>query len=634
MRGYYLAAIIAVILITAGMIYVNKRALHEQFAIGSPFHDKVVVITGSTRGIGFAIAAHSIKNGASAVIINGRLQEDVDKAVRMLSNEANFSGTIDSYAADISILKECKELISYVATTRGRIDILINNAAVVGKNTEDWENELNTNVSGPLYLTRAALLAGPVKVINIGSGAADIDGQTAIENDIPGSYVVSKAALNKLTSILGAEATTESTVTCLQINGTVATDLTTNREPTISIPQVTRALDKLLLKSRVETNGKVIQLSDLLDIPGRAEAEALAISSTRAVAIDMVSGVQQFIDSVIDKNENENESINGLILLSGTNPLGSSDSVSADMSGYPSKDKEGQLINKLADVTHAKSAEICLFPGTLAAIEAVASTFCKPGASIIYGIPGWTPFVNHMSLRGYNMIGVSYNDNNILTQFTNKVQNVGPCMVYLSSPQYPTGTSLDKSAFITFMKTIPVNVAVVIDQCYLEYANENAFDGASYVNKYPNLVITRSLSKFYGLASLRLAYTISNPLVTYALAQQVTNPFLSTYMVDAALSTLGDNEYHAKVYKYNAKERARILKELKIHGADRNQSDSNFVLAKVPEKTTLLTIASRLKIAGYLTQQDRLYFNDKYYLITIQSKEANDAQLSAIYKQK
>jgi histidinol-phosphate aminotransferase len=631
---YYLLALAAVIIIMVSIGYCLYRRRHcELFTENNPFQNKVVVITGSTRGIGFAIATHALAQGAEAVIINGRSHESVNIAVNLLSNNKN-KGIVDKYVADVSNIDKCKEFITYVYKTYGRVDILINNAVFVGTKTEDWEHELNTNVSGPLYLTRAALLIGPVQVVNIGSGAADIDGQTALENKINGSYIVSKAALNKLTNVLGAEAELKSSVTCLQINGTLDTDLTKahnmSKSATVQMKQVLDALDKLLMKPRVETNGKVLLMSEL---NSQNDSEALI---TRAVALDIVGGVQQFIDANVEYTSISDTQ--DLILLSGTNPLGTSATVDTDMSDYPSKDKENQLINKIADITDTPPASICLFPGTLASIEAIARTMCKPGAKIIYGAPGWPPFIQHMRSRGYNLVEVPYTINNddggrsMLTLIAEKIATfTGPLIVYLSSPQYPTGTSIGKDIITKFMKAIPIDVTVIIDQCYIEYAKSGAFDASKEIQRYPNLVVTRSLSKFYGLASLRLAYTISNPLVTLALTHHVSNPFLNKYIVDASLSTLGDTDYHERVYKHNAKERARVIKELDALTDVKTISDSNFVLAKVPEATTIDDISSRLKDAGYMTQQSRLYFNDKYYLIVLQTKDANDAQIRAIY---
>jgi len=433
----------------------------------------------------------------------------------------------------------------------------------------------------------------------------------------------------------------------MQIDGTIATDLTrasatakrsdTATEPSLTMSQVTRAMAALLAKPRQEINGKVFSTSELLG------QNATRTSAERAIALDIVASVQQFVDAGADAGtEAATEANVGLTLLDGTNPLGSAPSVPVGMSTYPSKEKEQQLITKLADVVGAQPSSICVFPGTLAAIEAAAATFQtrSKGNTILYGTPGWAPFENHMRSKGYTMKGIAYeakegeNDGGaaMLRDLKNQLDDT-VCMVYLSSPQFPTGRSLRASAVTDFIKAVPVKTAVVIDQCYVEYARQGAFDAirddGNLLARYPNVVVTRTLSKFYGLAATRIAYSVSNALVAAAFRQQITNPFLSDYMVDAALHTLGDEEYHRRVYQHNVRERLRVTSSVG-EGAVVSGSDANFMLVRVRAGTTLNDIAGRLKKKGFVTQQSRLYFDDAYYLVALQTKEADDAQIEAL----
>jgi histidinol-phosphate aminotransferase len=306
----------------------------------------------------------------------------------------------------------------------------------------------------------------------------------------------------------------------------------------------------------------------------------------------------------------------------------------AGMSDYPSKDRAEELTVMLAQMNKVESKNITLFPGTIAAIESIASATLKTGSTIACADPGWSVFEKHMGMRKYKLNKVSFKptrEKALLEELGEEALKGGVDMIYLTSPQFPSGRSLDAVDVETLMEVVPQNVIVIIDQCYLEYAKKGAFNAAALVKQHRNLVVTRSLSKFYGLASIRISYTISDPEVATALyLYNHTNPFLSNYMVDAAMSTLKDDEFHKRVYKHNESEKKRIIDVLKGKGVDVVPgSDANYILAKVEEDTHFTDVILRLHKNGYKSFQHRLYFG-KYYQVMISSKEANDMQVSVL----
>jgi 3-oxoacyl-[acyl-carrier protein] reductase len=145
--------------------------MDQQFLTG-----KTAVVTGATRGIGFAIARALALAGAR-VAICGRKQETVDDAVRRLTNESK--GKVVGKAADVRTSTEVAALFQWVDTEAGGPDILVNNAGLgVMKSTaeltvQDWQQTIETNLSGAFYCSREALARlknrGGGYIINIGS---------------------------------------------------------------------------------------------------------------------------------------------------------------------------------------------------------------------------------------------------------------------------------------------------------------------------------------------------------------------------------------------------------------------------------------------------------------------------------
>jgi 3-oxoacyl-[acyl-carrier protein] reductase len=169
--------------------------MSETFLLG-----RTAVVTGATRGIGFAIARALADSGAT-VAICGRNQDSVDEAVRRLTNESK--GKVMGKVADVRASTDVAELFAWVDSETGGPDILVNNAGVgVMKNTteltvEDWRQTIETNLSGAFYCSREALARmkkrGGGYVVNIGSLA----GKNAFAGGA--AYNASKFGLNGFT---------------------------------------------------------------------------------------------------------------------------------------------------------------------------------------------------------------------------------------------------------------------------------------------------------------------------------------------------------------------------------------------------------------------------------------------------
>ncbi|MDO8561008.1 MAG: SDR family oxidoreductase [bacterium] len=142
------------------------------------FHNKIILVTGSTRGIGKEIARAFGEAGGN-IIINSRREEAVEDTV----DEFRKSGyQAVGYAADVGSWDSVKKLMEFIGATHKRLDVIVNNAGIsfplAGVSemaVEDWDNILKTNLSGPFFVAKAGLplmqYAGGGSIINIGSMA-------------------------------------------------------------------------------------------------------------------------------------------------------------------------------------------------------------------------------------------------------------------------------------------------------------------------------------------------------------------------------------------------------------------------------------------------------------------------------
>ncbi|MCB1637222.1 MAG: histidinol-phosphate transaminase [Thiothrix sp.] len=113
-------------------------------------------------------------------------------------------------------------------------------------------------------------------------------------------------------------------------------------------------------------------------------------------------------------------------------------------------------------------------------------------------------------------------------------------LIFIANPNNPTGTWLTGDALRAFLQALPANVIVVVDEAYIEYVErEDVPDSLAWLDEFPNLIVTRTFSKIYGLAGLRVGYAVSSPTIANLL-NRVRQPFnvnaLALVAAEAALS--------------------------------------------------------------------------------------------------
>lgn len=155
-------------------------------------------------------------------------------------------------------------------------------------------------------------------------------------------------------------------------------------------------------------------------------------------------------------------------------------------------------------------------------------------------------------------------------------------LVYVANPNNPTGTFVKADAIEAFLNKVPSNVVVVLDEAYNEYlAPENQFESANWVRKYPNLIVSRTFSKAYGLAGLRVGFAIAQPAVT-DLMNRIRQPFnVNSLAQAAAIAALNDKAFLAKGAQNNAEGYKQLTAAFDELGLEYVPSFGNFVLVRV-----------------------------------------------------
>jgi len=155
-------------------------------------------------------------------------------------------------------------------------------------------------------------------------------------------------------------------------------------------------------------------------------------------------------------------------------------------------------------------------------------------------------------------------------------------IIYIANPNNPTGTAFGAAEFAAFMKKVPGDVLVVLDEAYTEYAERRDLPNAMEIfRKYNNLLTLKTFSKVYGLAGLRIGHGIGHPTLV-AEMNKLRTPFNVTSVGQAAaLAALDDAEHVRRSVTMNRAERTRLMEELGKSGLRAVASETNFLFVPV-----------------------------------------------------
>jgi histidinol-phosphate aminotransferase len=202
-------------------------------------------------------------------------------------------------------------------------------------------------------------------------------------------------------------------------------------------------------------------------------------------------------------------------------------------------------------------------------------------------------------------------------------------LVYIANPNNPTGTWLESDELHGFIQSLPPGVVVVVDEAYAEYsAGADAAGAIAWINLCPNLVVTRTFSKIYGLAGLRVGYAVSHPQIA-DLLNRVRQPFnVNSLGQAAALAALGDAEHVQKSRDANARGREQLRAGLLRLGIRVAPSAGNFLLAGLGRPA--MPVYDALLKAGIIVRPVANYGLPDHLRITVGTVAQNERVLHAL----
>jgi histidinol-phosphate aminotransferase len=303
----------------------------------------------------------------------------------------------------------------------------------------------------------------------------------------------------------------------------------------------------------------------------------------------------------IEELEREYGIKNAVKLASNENPLGPSPLVIeaiqthlTEIARYP--DGNGFALKKaLAQKYQVEMDMITLGNGSNDILELIARAFVTPAHSILFSQHAFAVYPLVTQAIGAKTIKVpALNWGHDLTAMQTAIRD-DTRLIFIANPNNPTGTWVKKPNLKTFLEAVPRQVIIVVDEAYFEYASENADypNSLEWLANYPNLIICRTFSKAYGLAGLRVGYSISHPDIANLL-NRIRQPFnVNSLALLAAEVALTDSEYLKQSIALNRARMEQLTQTLRHQQLDFIPSLGNFVAVNVGDGTKIYELLLR-----------------------------------------
>lgn len=244
------------------------------------------------------------------------------------------------------------------------------------------------------------------------------------------------------------------------------------------------------------------------------------------------------------------------------------------------------LRNKLASKHGMRADQFVVGNGLDGVFTMLGRAFIAPGDELVCGELTFSVYAETAKIMGGKVVTVpmtetmEFDVNGFIEAVTDKTK-----MVVFCNPNNPTGTAASLDELKKILDVIPQRVLFVLDEAYIEFADECAADGLLLLNEYPNLMVCRTFSKVYGLAGLRVGWIAGDPeLMKYL--YKVREPYqVSVPAMAGAEAALGDEDFLRESIEMVRKEKKKFYDFFRANDISFIPSQTNFILLPLGEKS-------------------------------------------------
>jgi histidinol-phosphate aminotransferase len=323
-------------------------------------------------------------------------------------------------------------------------------------------------------------------------------------------------------------------------------------------------------------------------------------------------------------------------LASNENPIGPSPKVQkaiqevlGELHRYPDGGST-ELKRAIAKKYDIPVESILVGNGSDEIIKMLSETFLQPGDEVVMPTPTFSQYLFGTQLMDAQATlvplanGFEFDLDAILDSITEQTK-----MVYLCTPNNPTGTYIKKVALERFMQRLPKGVLVVLDEAYYEYVTADDFaHGLQYVREGYPVVVLHTFSKLYALAGLRVGYLLAHPSIVREI-NRVREPFNVNVVAQVgALAALEDEEHVRKSIEVNEAGKQQLYDAFEKLGLQYVPSQSNFILVDI--KRPSKQVFEELLKVGVIVRSGEPFGLDTWVRISVGTGEENNRLIQAL----
>lgn len=264
-------------------------------------------------------------------------------------------------------------------------------------------------------------------------------------------------------------------------------------------------------------------------------------------------------------------------------------------------------------------------------IDHIVRAFAGEGLEVIVSNPAFSPYIMFSSWQGSKVIDIpllapdfALDVEGILKAITDLTR-----LIFLTSPNNPTGTYIPKQDLDRLFARLPEHVIVVLDEVYFHFADAEDYTTAlPYVKKGYHIIAVNSFSKTYGLAAMRIGYGYTSPEISDYI-HQICKPFLiDSLSLEAAIAALEDQDFIDETVAIVKSGRSYLYKELDRLGVHYWKSQGNFIMLKpeIPAEE----FEDKMLLEGIMVRPVGGFGAPGCVRVTIGTQEANEAFVTAL----
>ena len=326
-------------------------------------------------------------------------------------------------------------------------------------------------------------------------------------------------------------------------------------------------------------------------------------------------------------------------LASNENPLGASPKaveafheIADSLHLYPRGDAP-KLIDSIAKKYGVNTSQIVIGNGSDEIIDMVGKAFIRQGDNCVCITPTFSVYKFTTLSNGADFIGVGEGETKASLDDLAKAINAKTRVAFICNPNNPTGAYYTEAEIRDFLKKVPENVLVFLDEAYSEFATAEDYPNmAAALGEYPNLFVNRTFSKIYGLAGLRVGYAMGSVEVIRAL-WKIKPPFdVNQAAQVAAIAALADSEHVEATRKMNADGVELLTREFEALGFKVLPTQANFICVRIGERAKELV--AFLESNGMIIRGLTSFGMPEHVRVTVGKPEENAFLLTLVKKWK